>query len=85
MGTVYVLDSDNHRAMRWFKGSKSGSVIIGGQDSGNGIAQLLFPDDLTFDRQENLYVADFDNHRVQMFTIDKSSCVKGTCGKSTIH
>ncbi len=39
------------------------------------------PYDLIFDRQGNLYVADYDNHRVQMFTIEKNSCTKGTCQK----
>ena len=85
MGTVYVADRDNHRVMRWFKGSKSGSVIIGGQGSGNGTAQLSYPTDLAFDRQGNLYVVDTFNNRVQKFTIDKSSCPKGTCPKSAIN
>jgi DNA-binding beta-propeller fold protein YncE len=78
IGTVYVVDSVNHRVIRWLKGSKSGSVIIGGRGPGSGIAQLSYPFDLAFDSQGNLhvYVADTGNHRVQLFTIDKSSCAK---------
>ncbi|CAF4662670.1 unnamed protein product [Rotaria socialis] len=79
MGTVYVADSINHRIMRWFKGSKSGNVIIGGRGIGSGTDQLAYPEDLQFDRQGNLYVVDLNDNRIQMFTIDKSSCVKGTC------
>jgi len=85
MGTSYVVDRNNHRVMRWFKDSKSGIVIIGGQGWGNGTTKLCTPRDLAFDRQGNLYVADAENHRIQMFTINKSSCGKGTCQKSFIN
>ncbi|CAF5204148.1 unnamed protein product, partial [Rotaria magnacalcarata] len=54
LGNVYIVDSDNHRVVRWLKGSKSGSVIIGGRDSGSGIDQLSGPTDMAFDRQGNL-------------------------------
>lgn len=73
MGTLYVADTNNHRIIRWFKGADSGSVIIGGQESGNGTDQLSYPYDLAFDQQGNLYVADSSNNRIQKFTIDKSS------------
>jgi hypothetical protein len=43
------------------------------------IIGIFHPYDLTFDRQGKLYVADYENHRAQVFTIDKSSCTKGTC------
>ncbi|CAM4787653.1 unnamed protein product [Rotaria magnacalcarata] len=85
MGTIYVNDHYNHRIMRWLKGSTSGSIIIGGQGSGNGTTQLSYPDDLIFDRQGNIYVSDYFNHRVQMFTVDKSTCVKGQFSASTIN
>jgi hypothetical protein len=80
-----ITASNNNRVMRWLKDSKSGSVIIGGRGSGSGINLLSDPNDLTFDRQGNLYVSDWDNDRVQMYTIDKSSCAKGTCQKSAIN
>jgi hypothetical protein len=42
---------------------------------------ISHPDDLTVGRHGNLYEADYGNHRIQMFTIGKSSCIKGTCQK----
>jgi sugar lactone lactonase YvrE len=75
MGTVYVADWDNHRIMRWFKGSKSGSVIV---DNRSEADPLSLPIDLTFDRHGNLYVVDYNSHRVKMYAIDKNSCSADT-------
>ncbi|CAF4711925.1 unnamed protein product, partial [Rotaria socialis] len=50
--TVYVAELGNHRITRWFKDSKSGIVILGG-DRGKEAYQLAFPTSLTFDRQGN--------------------------------
>ncbi|CAF2476292.1 unnamed protein product [Rotaria sp. Silwood2] len=74
MGTVYVLEHNNHRVTRWFKGAQVASVIAGGNGFGNGAHQLQFPHYLTFDRHGNLYVADTFNHRIQKFAIDKRLC-----------
>jgi hypothetical protein len=81
MGTVYVVESINHRVMRWFKGSTSGSVVIGGRGAGGRTDQLSTPLDLKFERHGNLYVADSENYRVQMFAIDKSFCDAGNLSK----
>ena len=83
MGTVYVVDYGN-RVLRWPKGAASGSIIIGQQGAGDGAAQLSDPTDLAFDRQGNLYVVDRSNQRVQMFLIDKSSCLKGTYKENNV-
>ncbi len=37
--------------------------------------------DFAFDQQTNLYVPDYEHHRIQMFNIDKSSSIKGTYQK----
>ncbi|CAF2884320.1 unnamed protein product [Rotaria sp. Silwood2] len=77
MGTVYIVEYENSRVMRWLKGTKSGSVIVNGRGTGNGTAELWYPHDLAFDQDGNLYVADTVNQRVQMFVIDKRSCAAG--------
>ena len=74
MGTMYVVEYINLRVMRWFQTETQGHLIIGGQGYGIRPDQLYFPRDLAFDLQGNLYVADTNNHRIQMFTIDTTSC-----------
>ncbi|CAF4635164.1 unnamed protein product, partial [Rotaria socialis] len=69
--TLYVADSWNARVMRWTQGDKKqGAVVAGGNGSGAGPNQLYFPYGLSFDRQGNLYVADWNNHRVQRFSME---------------
>jgi hypothetical protein len=58
--------------MRWCKGASQGNVIVGGNGEGEQANQFRYPGDLSFDRQGNLYVTDYYNHRVQRFTIDRS-------------
>ncbi|CAF1380018.1 unnamed protein product [Rotaria sordida] len=74
-GTVYVCDSENNRVMRWFRGSKEGSVLIGegaregivvagGQGKGNGLHQLSNPSGIVIDELGTVYVCDPDNNRI---------------------
>ncbi|CAF5053114.1 unnamed protein product, partial [Rotaria socialis] len=49
---------------------KQGTVIVGENGRGGGANQFIEPFGLSFDRQGNLYVADFNNNRVQRFSIE---------------
>ncbi|CAF1037475.1 unnamed protein product [Rotaria sordida] len=74
---LYVVDYDNNRIMRWLKNSKSGIVLIGeGEEDGHGKDQLMRPTQALFDKNGNLWICDEMDHRIQMFTIDKSACKK---------
>ena len=57
--------------MCWLKGTKEGRIINGGNENGEQSNQLNYPVGISFDREDNLYVVDCDNHRVQKFEIDK--------------
>ncbi|CAF2037868.1 unnamed protein product [Rotaria magnacalcarata] len=71
LGTLYVADSLNHRVMRWTQGdNKQGTVIAGGNGAGAGANQFNSPVGLSFDRHGDLYVTDYNNHRVQRFSIE---------------
>ncbi|CAF4652537.1 unnamed protein product, partial [Rotaria sp. Silwood2] len=67
---VYVADSLNHRVMRWPKGAKQGTVIVGGNGCGERANQFNSVGGLSFDRQGNLYVVDYHNYRIQRFSIE---------------
>ncbi|CAF1448194.1 unnamed protein product [Rotaria magnacalcarata] len=71
LGTLYVADTGNHRVVRWTRGdNKQGTVIVGGNGTGAGANQLSYPFGLSFDRHGNLYVIEWNNHRVQRFSIE---------------
>ncbi|CAF5087513.1 unnamed protein product, partial [Rotaria socialis] len=68
-GTLYVAESKNDRVMRWVQGAKQGTLLVGGNSRGAEANQLGSPLGLSFDRQGNLYVAEYGNNRVQRFSI----------------
>lgn len=83
VGSVYVADRSNHRIMRWSKeapvvGRKTwwskrvqeGTIIAGGNGQGTNSNQFNGPLHVSFDDQSNMYVVDFENHRVQRFDVE---------------
>ncbi|CAF0723200.1 unnamed protein product [Adineta steineri] len=67
LGQIYVADYCNNRVMRWCEGDEEGEIIVGGNGEGIQSNQLNYPNDLSFDNEENLYVADSLNNRIQKF------------------
>ncbi|CAF0844815.1 unnamed protein product [Adineta steineri] len=62
--SVYVLDQNNHRVMKWRKDAKEGTVVAGGNGQGAHLNQLTEPEGVFVDDLGQIYVADFGNHRV---------------------
>jgi len=58
--------------MCWPFGSKEGQLVVGGNGKGNGSNQFKYPTGLSFDVENNLYVVDSLNYRVQRFSVDKN-------------
>jgi DNA-binding beta-propeller fold protein YncE len=54
------------------KGAKEDSVVGGGNKREEQPNQFRYPQDLSFDRENNLYVVDCRNHRVSKFCLDLS-------------
>ncbi|CAF0937024.1 unnamed protein product [Adineta steineri] len=70
LGQVYVADSQNHRIMRWCEGKEEGEVVVDGNGKGeNQSNRFTCPTGLSFDDEGNIYVADYNNHRIQKFEI----------------
>ena len=72
VGDVYVIDNENHRLMCWSLESKEGRIVVGGNGKGKGPNQLSHPIGLSFDVENNLYVVDSGNDRIQRFFVDKN-------------
>ncbi|CAF1507900.1 unnamed protein product, partial [Rotaria sp. Silwood1] len=50
--------------MKWVDGTKQGLVVAGGQEKGNGLAQLSIPQGIVVNQLGTVYVADAGNHRI---------------------
>ena len=67
-----MADGGNNRIMYWPLRSKEGHVVAGGNGKGERSNQLNYPVGLAFDAENNLYVVDEGNNRVQRFAVDKN-------------
>jgi len=62
--SVYVLDANNHRVMKWMKDAKEGIVVAGGQGQGNSLIQLFNSLGIVADQLRTVYVIYHGNNRV---------------------
>lgn len=67
--TLYITDYANHRVQYWKIGELSGTTVAGQSNasSGNTAAYLYYPTGLYVDSNDNIYVSDSDNNRVQLW------------------
>lgn len=67
-----MADWNNHRLIRWCEAADQGELIVGGNGSGEQANQFNGPHGLSFDRQGNLYVVGYWNHRIQRCSTETS-------------
>jgi hypothetical protein len=67
--SVLVCDSANNRVQRWSLGATVGQTIAGNSDgtAGSGPNELNSPKGIALDKDNNLYIADLNNYRIQKF------------------
>jgi sugar lactone lactonase YvrE len=71
-GTIYFSDSRNHRIRRVLKNgiietvAGTGQAGFGGDNGPALAAKLNYPRGLAIDKHDNLYIADWANHRIRM-------------------
>ncbi|CAF3438514.1 unnamed protein product [Rotaria sp. Silwood2] len=63
-GSLYVTDIGKHEVRRYRRGESQGTVVAGGNGSGNRLDQLSFPQYVFVDRDHSMYVSEWGNHRV---------------------
>ncbi|CAF3699576.1 unnamed protein product [Rotaria sp. Silwood1] len=63
-GSLYVVDYGTNAVRRYRRGESQGTVVAGGNGSGNRLDQLSFPYYVFVDRDHSVYVSEWNNHRV---------------------
>ncbi|CAF1234757.1 unnamed protein product [Rotaria sordida] len=65
--TLYIADFNNHRIQKWLTGALNGTTVAGQASgtSGTGAAYLRAPTGVIIDSNNNIYVSDSNNARIQ--------------------
>ncbi|CAF5193164.1 unnamed protein product, partial [Rotaria sp. Silwood1] len=63
-GSLYVTDVGKNEVRRYRRGESQGTVVAGGNGSGNRLDQLYYPQYVFVDRDHSVYVSEWGNHRV---------------------
>ncbi|CAF4540605.1 unnamed protein product, partial [Rotaria sp. Silwood2] len=63
-GSLYVTDNGKNEVRRYRRGESQGTVVAGGNGSGNRLDQLSSPRYAFIDRDHSVYVSDWGNDRV---------------------
>lgn len=66
-GTLYIMDTNNYRVVKWLPNQPLGFAVAGGRGAGTtydklGVSYAVFVDD-----QLNVYVSEYGNHRVTIW------------------
>ena len=63
-GSLYIIDEGKHEVRRYRRGESQGTVVAGGNGSGNRLNQLSDPRYVFVDRDHSVYVSEYGNDRV---------------------
>ncbi|CAF1352891.1 unnamed protein product, partial [Rotaria sp. Silwood1] len=63
-GSLYVVDNGKNEVRRYRRGESEGTVVAGGNGSGNRLDQLSYPRYVFVDRDHSVYVSEYGNDRV---------------------
>ncbi len=66
-GTMYILDRDNYRVLRWQVGDTLGYVVVGGRGNGALFTQIGTSYALFLDANYNIYVSEYSNNRITLW------------------
>ena len=84
--SLFMANSNAHNIVRWVLNASTWTLIAGAANGQFGSTSTLLnsPADITFDSSGNLYVADYNNHRIQLFLSGyvNGTTIAGTSGQS---
>ncbi|MVO11030.1 T9SS type A sorting domain-containing protein [Flavobacterium sp. TP390] len=71
-GNLFICDQSNHKIRKvdtnGIVSTFAGSGVGGFQDGVGTAAKFYYPDEITIDSEDNIYVADYYNHRIRKIT-----------------
>lgn len=68
VGTAYIANSVQHTIVQWLPGASTGTIVAGTNGvSGNDSVSMKFPVAVKLDLYNNIYVADNNNNRIQLY------------------
>jgi len=72
--SLYITDSRNNRVQKFLNGSSSGMTVAGSANGTNGSSPTQFynPKGIAIDTNDNIFIADYYNNRVQMWNESSS-------------
>lgn len=75
--SLVITNHATHNIARWVLGASNWALIAGDSagNIGNTSTTLRFPTAVVFDPIGNMYIADKDNHRIQLFMADQSETI----------
>ncbi|CAF5011905.1 unnamed protein product, partial [Rotaria sp. Silwood1] len=66
-GTMFIMDTNNYRVLRWQLGDPMGYIVAGGNGAGGAFTQIGTSYCLFVDNQYNVYISENSNHRVTVW------------------
>ena len=66
-GTMFILDRDNYRVLKWQLGDTLGYVVAGGRGNGGLFTQIGTSYGMFVDANMNIYISEQSNHRVTLW------------------
>jgi hypothetical protein len=88
-GVLYIVEYNNARVSKWIIGTQNGTTLAGQASGvpGNDSSHLYLPTSVLVDSNDNLYVADRANERIQYWPngISTGVTIIGTTGMKQIN
>jgi DNA-binding beta-propeller fold protein YncE len=84
--SLFIANAGANNIVRWVIGASTWTLVAGSVSGSNGNTSMLldYPMGIVLDSMSNVYVADRNNHRIQLFLASQSNgtTIAGVSGRS---